>query len=224
MRISIIIPTLNEEACLKETLENLRQQSPHEIIIADGGSTDRTLKIARHADKVISSIKGRANQMNAGAAIATGDILLFLHADCQLEEKALLQVPRFLRRPSIVAGCFQMQVSETGALFRSIDYCATLRAKLFGMIYGDQGMFLFRSMFERAGKFPSVRFMEDVLLSRSLAKFGRIFVIPKKIYVSSRRWQKVGLVRQTLRNWSLTALASGGVHPDDLARYYPAVR
>jgi rSAM/selenodomain-associated transferase 2 len=224
MSVSIIIPTLNEASEIVETIRGLRSQRPHEIIVVDGGSRDATVALANGADHVITSQAGRAFQMNAGAALATGRHLLFLHADCRLESGALQAIDAVWSRTSVVAGCFAMRVRADGWVFRSIDACAAARVRMTGIVYGDQGLFLRKDDFERLGRFPPVPFMEDVFFSQTLARHGRVVVVNKKIYVSPRRWRKVGLVRQTLRNWTLTALAIGGVAPERLARYYPSVR
>jgi len=224
MTVSIIIPTLNEASCLAETLRQLRAEQPHEIIVVDGGSTDATLEQARAADHWLAGPPGRAAQMNRGAAAARGAILLFLHADCTLELSSLPAVERCLGRRGIAAGCFQMSVQADGLAFRAIDYCATARVRLTGLCYGDQGLFVERKLFERIGGFPPLGFMEDVFICKTLRRHGRLEVVDKKILVSPRRWQRMGVVRQTLRNWTLTALAAAGVHPDRLARFYPAVR
>lgn len=224
MSISIVIPVLNEARCIAQTLAALRRLGPCEIIIVDGGSTDGTPNLAQDADIVLASPPGRAVQMNAGARHASGTRLLFLHADCTLDDGALAAVERTLHNPDVIAGCFTMRVAAAGALYRCIDAAATMRVRLGGIVYGDQGLFLRRSDFERLGGFPPVRFMEDVLLSRRLRREGKVAVAPQRIHVAPRRWQKTGIVRQTLRNWTLTALAAGGVHPDRLARFYPQVR
>ena len=117
-----------------------------------------------------------------------------------------------------------MRVLASGWLYRWIDACATARVRLTGLVYGDQGLFLSRQLFQRLGGFPELRLMEDVFFSRMLRRHGRITVAPSRIFVSARRWQRTGLLRQTLRNWTLTGLAAGGVHPDRLARFYPATR
>jgi len=224
MRPSIIIPTWNEEAYLPTTLENLRRQFTGEIVVADGGSTDRTVSVATLADRVLIGVQGRAAQMNLGARSANGDILIFLHADCLLEDGALDEAVLRLARPGVAAGCFRMCVPQPHWLYRTIAECATARVRLFGIVYGDQGLYLRRELFDRAGGFPHLRFMEDVFLSLKLRRLGRIVVTNKRIFVSPRRWQKTGIVRQTLCNWGLTALAASGIHPDRLARYYPEVR
>jgi rSAM/selenodomain-associated transferase 2 len=224
MSVSVIIPTLNEEDCLGETLQRLREQRPHEILVVDGGSTDATCAIAAAADLVLQGPRGRAMQMNQGARRATGDVLLFLHADCSLEPGALEEAERCLARPNVVAGCFRMTVQAQGLVYRMIDAAATARVRLTGLIYGDQGLFVRRDCFEKIGGFPPLRLMEDVFLSLVLRRQGSVAVAAQRIFVSPRRWKRQGVVRQTLRNWALTALTAVGVHPDRLAAFYPMVR
>lgn len=224
MAVSIIIPALNEAACIARTIRSVRVQRAGEIIVVDGGSEDDTAMQADGADQILHSPPGRAVQMNAGAARASGVHLLFLHADCTLEQGALAALEKCLARRGVIAGCFSMRVQAEGWQFRAIDWCATARVRLTGLVYGDQGLFVRRADFERFGGFPPVRFMEDVFMSTELRRRGRIVVLPQQIYVSSRRWKKNGVVGQTLRNWTLTALAAAGAHPDRLARYYPRVR
>jgi rSAM/selenodomain-associated transferase 2 len=224
MNFSIIIPTLNEESCLGETLRQLQKHRPYEIIVVDGGSTDATCSIAAAATRLCNGPRGRAAQMNHGAALASGEALLFLHADCRLEPGALEAAFRCLRRRGVVGGCFRMRVDAAGILFRSIDAAATARVRLTGLVYGDQGLFLARQTFTDVGGFPELRLMEDVFISKELRRHGRIEVADRRIFVSPRRWRHAGLVRQTLRNWTLTALAAGGVHPDRLAAFYPVIR
>jgi rSAM/selenodomain-associated transferase 2 len=224
MPISVVIPTLNEARGIADTIRALRRLGPCEIIVVDGGSTDDTPNLAQDADVVLHSAPGRAVQMNAGAQRASGEHLLFLHADCTLDAGAFAAVERTLRNPANVAGCFTMRVAAAGVLYRLIDAAATLRVRLGGIVYGDQGLFLRRRDFLRLGGFPAVRFMEDVSFSRRLRHEGKVRVVPQRIHVAPRRWQRTGIVRQTLRNWTLTALALGGVHPDRLAAFYPHVR
>jgi rSAM/selenodomain-associated transferase 2 len=222
LSVSVIIPALNEAGCLADCLRCLREQRPHEIIVVDGGSNDATCRLAAGADLLLRSPRGRARQMNLGAAHATGANLCFLHADALLEDGALREADRILSRRGIVAGCFSMSVRATGRLYRLIDVCATARVRLTGLAYGDQGLFIRRQEFEAGGGFPPLRFMEDLFFSKTLRQRGRIVVARRRIFVSPRRWQQAGLVRQTIRNWTLTALAAAGVHPDRLAAYYPA--
>ncbi|HXG10361.1 MAG TPA: TIGR04283 family arsenosugar biosynthesis glycosyltransferase [Gemmataceae bacterium] len=224
MSVSVIIPTWNEAGCLADTIRALRRQGPLEVLVADGGSTDATRQAAVEADCFLEAPRGRGSQMNAGAAQARGDVLLFLHADCTLEDGALAEAERLLRRCGVAAGCFTMTVNARGLLYRWIDAAASARVRLAGLIYGDQGLFLRRQLFEHLGGFPPLRLMEDVFFSRRLARCGRLVMARRRIWVSPRRWQRAGIVRQTLRNWTLLTLAVAGVHPDRLAELYPAVR
>jgi rSAM/selenodomain-associated transferase 2 len=223
MRFSVIIPTLNEALCLEESLRALAMEEPHEVLVVDGGSVDDTCRIVAAHARLLHGPRGRAAQMNLGAAQATGDALLFLHADCSLESGALRSAGRILTRGA-AAGCFRMTVTAPGRVYRLIDACATARVRLTGIVYGDQGLFVDRERFLRRGGFPPLRLMEDVFLSLRLRQQGAMVVAPRRIYVSPRRWQRQGVVRQTLRNWTLTALAAAGVHPDRLAPFYPSVR
>ncbi len=224
MTISVIIPTLNEAQGIAMCIAQLRRQHPREILVVDGGSSDATWTEAQGADRVLHGPRGRAAQMNHGAAQARGEILLFLHADCRLQDGSLDAVRACLQRPRVVAGCFRMRVAAPGLLYRSIDFFATLRVQWTGIIYGDQGVFVRRRDFERWGGFPPLRLMEDVFFSLRVRRQGRVVVVPYDIEVSARRWAKVGVVRQTLRNWTLTALAAAGVNPNRLAAFYPHVR
>jgi rSAM/selenodomain-associated transferase 2 len=223
VRFSVVIPTFNEALCLESTLRGLAAEDPHEILVVDGGSGDDTCRIAAAHARLLHSPRGRAAQMNMGATEARGDALLFLHADCSLECGALRSAARILTRGA-AAGCFRMTVTAAGGVFRLIDACATARVRLTGIVYGDQGLFVDRERFLRLGCFPPLRLMEDVFLSLRLRQQGRVVVAPQCIYVSPRRWQREGVVQQTLRNWTLTALAAAGVHPDRLASFYPTVR
>jgi rSAM/selenodomain-associated transferase 2 len=224
MSISVIIPTLNEAACLAETLRSVRAEKPREILVVDGGSRDGTCELAREADRVLHGPCGRAAQMNLGAAHASGDVLLFLHADCTLEPGALRGAEECLGHRGVAGGCFRMRVTAAGLAYRLLDACATARVRWTGLIYGDQGLFIERQRFERIGGFPPLLLMEDLFFSKKLRRQGRIVVAPHRILVSPRRWQRQGLIRQTLRNWGLMALAAAGVSPNRLAAFYPMVR
>lgn len=224
MSVSVIVPMLNEARCIAATLRCLREQQPHQLIVVDGGSSDGSCALASDADLVLHGPRGRAVQMNLGAAYATGDVLLFVHADCRLQAGALADVERCLAIRGVVAGCFTMRVEADGWWYRTIDACATARVRLTGLVYGDQGLFLPRRRFLQLGGYPTLGLMEDLYFSRTLRRHGRVQVAAAHIYVSPRRWQRTGVVQQTLRNWILTALAAGGMHPNQLATYYPEVR
>lgn len=224
MTVSVIIPTLNEAPCLPETLRTTRQLHAFEIIVVDGGSYDATLRLAQAADMVLQCERGRARQQNAGARAARGDVLLFLHADCRLEPGALEAIAAALRRPGVIAGCFTQSVAAPGVIYRLIERGNAMRARLAGIAYGDQGIFVRRDSFFACGGFPDVQLMEDLFFMKRLRRRGRVVVLPDRLRVSARRWQNVGPLRQTLRNWALTFLAHVFVHPDRLARFYPDVR
>jgi rSAM/selenodomain-associated transferase 2 len=223
--VSVVIPAFHEPAHLAACIASVRAQSAFEIIVVDGGSRDDTLAIAQQsADLALTGPRGRAAQMNAGAQRAQGEILVFLHADTTLEPGGLADAVSWLKRSGVVAGCFSMRTQAEGWAYRCIDSAASARVRRTGIAYGDQGLFLARTIFQQLGGFPPLRFMEDVAFSLRLRRLGRVVVSRRRIICSARRWQRQGLIRQTLRNWTLTALAAGGVHPDQLAAYYPVVR
>jgi rSAM/selenodomain-associated transferase 2 len=223
--LSIIVPTLQEEQGIAKRIAVLAHYENVEIIVCDGGSRDQTVAEAKkHAHQVLISPPGRARQMNLGAKNASSENLLFLHADCSLAKGFVQVIQDALSNPKTIAGCFQMRVQRGGFAYRCIEKAASARVKILKLIYGDQGLFLRRSDFERLGGFPELDFMEDLFFSRTLARHGSLKVAKFPIEVSARRWQKHGIIRQTIRNWILTMLAFLGVHPNKLARFYPVSR
>jgi rSAM/selenodomain-associated transferase 2 len=223
--ISIIIPTLNEAAGIADAVGRARAVQPAEVIVVDGGSTDGTLDLARQAgaDVCLTSERGRANQQNIGAAASRGDVLLFLHADCWLEPGSLAAINAALCDSACVGGCFQQRIDADGIRYRWLERGDALRVKLWTLAYGDQGIFVRKSVFDRLGGFPPLRFMEDLFFMKRLRREGRFVLLDERLHVSARRWQQHGVVRQTVRNWILTALAQAGVSPDRLARFYSHV-
>ena len=221
MKLSVIIPTLNEAESIQRAIETSLALSLHEVIVADGGSTDDTIAIAQKLDcRVINCPRGRALQQNAGAAAATGDVLLFLHADSWLVPEGRLQIEKTLASPKIPGGAFYHRIDADGLLFRLVEAGDALRVCFTRIAYGDQGIFLRREVFEALGGFPNVRLMEDVRLMKSLRDYGRLALLPGPLHVSARRWQKHGAIRQTIRNWCLLTAEHLGVHPDRLANLY----
>lgn len=221
MKLSIIIPALNEAMSIRQAVERSLALSPHEVIIADGGSTDDTVAIAKELDcQVVECPRGRAVQQNFGATQATGDVLLFLHADTWLVPEARGQIERTLQSPSIPGGAFYHRIEADNLLFRLVEAADALRVCCTRIAYGDQGIFLRREVFEALGQFPDVRLMEDVRLMKSLRHHGRLALLPGPLYVSARRWQKHGILRQTLRNWCLLTAEQLGAHPNRLADLY----
>jgi rSAM/selenodomain-associated transferase 2 len=226
MRISVVIPTWNEAATIVGTLRRLRDQGADEVIVVDAASPDGTADGARSEGVlVLEAPRGRGVQQNRGAAAASGDLLVFLHADCRLDDGAIAALRRFLESHArVVGGCFRMRVAAEHPLYRCIDLAAHLRAGVWGIPYGDQGIFVHRRIFQQIGGFPEVPLLEDVGLAMRLRRLGRVAVVPARIFVSPRRWARHGILGQTLRNWALTAAAAVGVPPATLARFYPHVR
>jgi rSAM/selenodomain-associated transferase 2 len=226
LRISVVIPTLNEASTIVTCLKRLAEQGPDEIVVADASSPDGTAGLAApHCTRVVTAPRGRGVQQNRGASAASGEILLFLHADCWLDPGALARLRRFVaRNPRVPGGCFRMLVEDVDPRFRAIDTAADLRAAFLGIPYGDQGLFVPRWAFTQSGGFPETPLMDDVLLALRLRRLGRLVVLGPRIHVSPRRWKHQGLFRQSIRNWALTALALVGTPTDILARHYPTIR
>ena len=224
LSISIIIPTLNEAARIAELITATREVGECEIIVVDGGSTDGTLARVTSADIVLSSEPGRAKQQNAGAMASHGEVLLFLHADCQLSAGAFEAIRAAMQDERTVGGCFRQRIEAEGWLYRWLERGNAWRVRWLGMAYGDQGIFIRKTVFEQLGRFPDVMLMEDVLLMKRLRRAGCFVLLDERLSVSARRWQRHGIVRQTLRNWLLLILVICGVSPNRLARFYPNTR
>ena len=224
MDVSIIIPTLNEAERIGGMLALTRQLGECEIVVVDGGSSDLTREKSQAADLFLVSERGRAIQQNAGARASSGEVLLFLHADCWLEPGCLQAVQTVMAKDNYVGGCFRQSIDAPGFRYRLLEWGNALRVKAWTWAYGDQGIFVRRKIFEQIGGFPTLGLMEDLYLMKRLKRTGRFALLDAKIHTSPRRWEQVGLVRQTARNWSLLALAHCGVSPDRLAKFYPNVR
>ena len=224
MNVSVIIPTLNEADGIAQAIQKAVEAGAREVVVVDGHSNDGTLEFARAADVRLTAARGRASQQNAGAAASSGEILLFLHSDCWLEPGALDAMEQALEDKRVVAGCFRQAIDAPGAAFRVLERGNALRVRIGGRAYGDQGIFVRREAFEKIGGFPDLMLMEDLFLMKQLKRAGRIALVNGKIHVSPRRWQKSGIIRQTLRNWAMLALVRCGVSPNRLAAHYSAVR
>lgn len=222
MRISIIIPTLNEaqgiEQCLL-ALQPFRQQHC-EIIVADGGSSDTTVAISQSlADILISAPKGRARQMNAGANQAHNDILLFLHADTLLPDTALNQLCTGINE-GFDWGRFDIHLTGKHPMLKVIALMMNWRSRLTGIATGDQALFVRKQIFEKIGHYPDINLMEDIALSKQLKQLGKPFCIGAKVISSGRRWEYFGVYRTILLMWWLRAGFFFNISPDLLAHLY----
>ena len=218
--LSIVIPTFNEERTIEHTLEPIAGLKDVEVIVADGGSGDATTDIARRMGICVVPVRpGRGRQMNAGAALASGEVLLFLHADTKLPGGFREHVWSTLDRGA-VGGAFPLRIDDTHSGLRWIEWGANLRSQYLQMPYGDQGLFVRSELFHRVGGFPNWPLMEDYELCRRLRRHGRILLAPAAIVTSARRWLKLGLWQTTLINQLCIAGFRLGVSPERLASWY----
>ncbi len=205
--ISIIIPTLNEEKTISQCLETVVNIPGIEVIVSDGGSTDRTVEIAgQHRDvQVVHSLTGRGIQMNNGATCAKGEILLFLHADCILSREDVLKIRQIFDIGIFVGGAFKIRLLSDKFPYRLIEMGINFRSKVFKLPYGDQGLFVKRSIFEKLGGFREMSICEDLDFVCRLKKCGRIAILNDRIISSVRMWENCGILRTSLRNQLLLA-------------------
>jgi len=220
--ISIIIPTLNEEGNINACIETAKRINPLEIIVVDAGSTDRTREIAINTGAmVIQSSKGRGIQMNKGASLARGDILLFLHADTLLPEAVISFSAEFLN--SYIGGFFKLTFNENSISLRLVELFANLRARIFSIPYGDQAIFIKKDVFENIGGFREYPFLEDIDMSIRLKKVGRLKYLPLSVIVSARRIKKgypLSPILSSLRNVFIALLFMLGISPYRLVKFY----
>jgi rSAM/selenodomain-associated transferase 2 len=226
--ISVIIPALDEEASLPATVRSCREAGACEVIVADGGSRDGTLEAARRlADRVVATAPGRARQMNAGAASARGDILLFLHADTLLPPGGLDAVTAALRDRSVAGGAFRVTLRPSpgaGPYVRGMlaltGRMINLRSALTRVRTGDQAIFLRAETFRELGGYPEIPLMEDVELSRAMRRMGKTVILPLRVGTSGRRWEAWGPLRTILRMWRLRIGYLLGMTPERCAEIY----
>lgn len=223
VRLSVVIPALNEVDPILSLLQDLSplRSAGHEVIVVDGGSSDATFAMALPlADRVIAAPRGRASQMNAGACVASGDLLWFLHADSRVSPNAAQAVLAIwgTERPW---GRFDVRLSGSRPLLRIVAHLMNLRSCLTGIATGDQGIFVTRTAFKAVGGYPSIPLMEDIALSRLLRK--RTFPVcvhRPRLITSSRRWETQGVLSTILLMWRLRLAYALGVAPEKLARHY----
>jgi rSAM/selenodomain-associated transferase 2 len=222
MRISVIIPTLNEAGCIHDTLADIAtlREAGHEIIVVDGGSSDATVAVAAlHADSVINAPRCRATQMNAGADAATGDVLWFLHADTRVPFDAAPAILSTMENGH-AWGRFDVRLSGRSGMLRVVERLMNLRSCVTGIATGDQGIFVSHELFREMHRYPEIPLMEDIALSKSLRSREKPCCVRPCLVTSSRRWEKNGVWRTILQMWWLRLCFALGGDPAKLARRY----
>lgn len=221
VNVSIIIPTLNEAGRIGTAIECAWSAGADQVIVVDGGSDDTTCQIASECRcQLVNAQSGRATQQNAGAAQASGEVLLFLHADNRLAAGAVEQIRQLLSDAAVQYGAFRQSIQAAGMRYRLLEWGNAWRVRWRGLPYGDQGIFVRRATFFAAGCFPEVPLMEDLILMRDLRASSWPRLLAGPIQVDPRRWQRHGVVRQTLRNWWLVRSYDRGVSLDELKTHY----
>lgn len=221
--LSIIIPVLNEEQILGKSLDWLAGHG--EIIVVDGGSTDGTVELAeKRGVTVLSSVPGRAMQMNTGAQYSSGDNLLFLHADTLPPSNFKKMIETTLAGATVAMGAFALGFDSTEKKLLTIARLANLRSQLLHLPYGDQGFFMTRSNFDLIGGFPEIEIMEDFVFVRMMRRLGKIVHLPAPVITSSRRWKNLGYLKTTIINQLIVAGYLFGIPPARLSRMYQRLR
>ena len=207
----MIIPALDEEASIARVIRSCREAGPCEVVVVDGGSRDRTVEIARgEADAVIAAPRGRAAQMNAGAAVARGEVLLFLHADTLLPGRSVPAVLDALQDPEVIGGAFRVRLAASPGAGRYVRATLGVTGRMIGAraavsrsYSGDQAIFARAEAFRAVGGFPEIPLMEDVELSRRMRRAGKTVLLPLRVETSGRRWEAWGPLRTVLFMWRL---------------------
>ncbi len=220
-KISVIIPTWNEEENIAEIIEHLRKlDGKLHIIVADADSSDGTVALAQTRAVVIRAPRGRAAQMNAAAAMASGDVLWFLHADTRPHPDSLSAMQEALQDERVVGGAFEYGLDSPGLYWRLTEFTSNWKNRILKLFYGDMGIFVRTSVFEKLGGYKETPLMEDMDLCKRMKKLGDIVILPQRIRTSTRRWRDEGIVYNVVRNWLLQTAWTLGASPETLTRWY----
>jgi rSAM/selenodomain-associated transferase 2 len=225
MNISVVLPVLNEEQSIRGTLQSLIRLTPYEIIVVDGGSRDRTLEICKEfAVDVMHAERGRARQMNVGARRASGEVLLFLHADTRLPQSALNDIAAALSDSRYLGGRFDVELEGAHWMLKIVGTLINCRSRATKIATGDQALFVRREVFDRMGGFPDIPLMEDIAFCRALKRIGGVACLRSRVITSARRWERDGVWRTIFKMWSLKVCYLAGVSPMRLKRFYADTR
>lgn len=223
--ISVIVVTLNEEDVLSKTLHSITRDETIELIVVDGGSSDKTIAIAReHGAKIVSTPRGRGLQLNQGAQVSAGDILLFLHADTLLPADFASLVRQTVGQKGCAAGAFSLGIDCKHFGLTVISYLANIRSRFLRMPYGDQAIFLSKSMFTQLGGYPEVPIMEDFIFIEQAQKQGKIVTLKQQVLTSPRRWHNMGVIRTTFINQVIVVGYKCGVKLTTLVKWYQRLK
>lgn len=216
-RISVVIPALDEQARIAGAIRSVAADA--EVIVVDGCSCDGSREVAEsEGARVFSCSPSRGAQLRVGARYATGEWLLFLHADTWLEPGWADEVLELSR--DVVGGAFRLAIEAPGPGYRLVEMAVAVRSRLFTLPYGDQALFVRKPVYDRMGGMAALPLMEDVDFVRRLKKEGRLAMARRRAFTSPRRWERHGLVGTTLRNWCVLVLYAAGISPARLARMY----
>lgn len=226
IRLSVVVPMLNEAAAIAATLEAIRSGAPEsEIIVVDGGSADSSrARVGPRCDRLIETPRGRARQMNAGAVSAAGYAIAFVHADTTVPRSFGADIEAALGDSRVVGGRFDIELDDPALVFRMIGKMISLRSRISRTGTGDQAIFVRRAIFERMGGYREIELCEDLDFARRMKRLGRVACVRSRVTTSARRWKVNGIGRTIFRMWLIRLAFLAGVSPARLSRLYPDTR